>query len=213
MEKFLNSKWFDFFIICIRFSFIRLFVSYGWSKLTDSQFGLSAEFMMTPIKDLSLYQIGWYLFDQQPFKYAIGISQFICAALLLFNRTVIIGTIMFMIITLNILIIDETIMPDMLRYPFRFRLIIYLGLACLILYHHRDRFIPGFKKLTEKYSSTFTHKFWWFLLVPIVLLGIELISAFVFAIYRLITDYDNFIAELNLIQYSQILSNLFGSKN
>lgn len=203
MVQFLKSKWFDFLVICIRFSFIRLFVSYGWDKLTDQQFGLSDEFLLIPIKELSLYQVGWYLFDQQPFKYAIGISQLICAELLLFNRTVIIGTIMFMIMIFNILIIDETIMPDMLRYPFRFRLIVYLILSLVILYHHRDRLVPGVKILIEKYRPQFSHKFWWFLLVPIMIIGIELISAFFFCIYRLVTDYDDFMSQIDF-SFSQL---------
>lgn len=208
MQKFLQSKFFDFFVICIRFLFVFTFVSYGYGKLTDSQFGLNPEFLSKPIQELSLYQIGWYLFAHQPFKYVIGISQIVCALLIVFNRTVILGILMFIVITFNILIIDETIMPDAMRLPFRFRLVSYILLAFVVLYHHRNRFIPGLKILLEKYNSNFLYKFWWFLLVPFGVVAIELISASFLVIYRLITDYDVYMESFNSINFKAYFSKL-----
>lgn len=197
MKRFLESKWFDFFIICVRISMIRLFLSYGWTKLTENQFGVSPEVLLTPLKDLSLFQVGWYLFDHQPFKFIIGISQIICALLLVFNRTVIIGTLMFIVITFNILIIDETIMPDVMRIPFRHRLLTYIALAFVILYHYRERFLPAIKIILSKYQQKIKVKFWWFLLIPVGLILVELISVFVSIIIKFITDYNSAVSSVS----------------
>ena len=197
MKSFLESKWFDFFIICVRISMIRLFLGYGWTKLTENQFGVSPEVLLTPLKDLSLFQVGWYLFDHQPFKFIIGISQIICALLLVFNRTVIIGTLMFIVITFNILIIDETIMPDVMRIPFRHRLLTYIALAFVILYHYRERFLPAIKIILSKYQQKIKVKFWWFLLIPVGLILVELISVFVSIIIKFITDYNSAVSSVS----------------
>ena len=190
MDSFVKSKWFDFLVICIRISMIRMFLSYGWSKLTESQFGISPEVALTPIKDLTLFQIGWYLFDHQPFKFVIGISQIICALLLVFNRTVIVGALMFIVIAFNILIIDETIMPDQLRISFRERLLTYILMAFIILFHHRDRFLPGLKLIFGTYQSKFKVRFWWFLLIPFGLFFVDFLSVIIFLFPKLITDFD-----------------------
>ena len=129
MNKFLNSKWFDFFIICARFLLAITFFNYGWSKLLDGQFGLRPEELNTPIKDLSLFRISWHLFEHQPFKFTIGIMQLITAILLLFNRTVILGTLLFLILISNILLIDETVMPLTLKLAFRSRSVTYTHLT------------------------------------------------------------------------------------
>lgn len=197
MKRILESKWFDFFIICVRISMIRLFLGYGWTKLTENQFGVSPEVLLTPLKDLSLFQVGWYLFDHQPFKFIIGISQIICALLLVFNRTVIIGTLMFIVITFNILIIDETILPDVMRIPFRHRLLTYIALAFVILYHYRERFLPAIKIILSKYQQKIKVKFWWFLLIPVGLILVELISVFVSIIIKFITDYNSAVSSVS----------------
>lgn len=71
----LRSKIFDYLIIVIRFLLAVIFISYGYGKLTEGQFGLTIQELQKPVKELNLLQIGWYLFDQQPFKFFIGISQ------------------------------------------------------------------------------------------------------------------------------------------
>ncbi|MFC7525545.1 hypothetical protein ACFQRK_16395 [Parapedobacter sp. GCM10030251] len=81
---------------------------------------LTVQELATPIQELSLFKIAWYLFDHQPFKIFIGISQIVASLLLLFNRTMVIGALMLVPIVANILIIDLTIMPYAFKLAFFF---------------------------------------------------------------------------------------------
>src|ERR1700741_397306 len=103
-----REKLWDYFILCSRVIIAWTFFRYGWSKLTDGQFGLTNEQLQTPVKDLSLFKLSWHLFEQQPFKAFIGVSQMIAGLLLLYNRTLILGALLSIPILLNILIIDIT---------------------------------------------------------------------------------------------------------
>ena len=141
ITQFYKSKNFDYLIIVIRFLLAIIFISYGYGKLTEEQFGLTTEELQTPIKELKLLQIGWYLFDQQPFKFFIGVSQIICGIILLINRTVLIGAVLFLPIVINILIIDLTIMPKAMANAFAIRLIFYIFLDSLIFLHYKKQII------------------------------------------------------------------------
>lgn len=68
-NKFIKSNFLDLVVITMRLLLAFTFLNYGWSKLTDSQFGnLTPEELATPIKDLSLFKISWFIFDYEPFK-------------------------------------------------------------------------------------------------------------------------------------------------
>lgn len=168
-----KSKVFDYFIIISRFLLAITFIRYGYSKLTQGQFGLSEEELAKPVKELSLMQIAWFLFDQQPFKAFIGISQIVCGILLLLNRTVLIGALLFLPIAVNILIIDLTIMPGGLAGPFTGRFIFYILLDLLILYHYRTQTINASQIITQNTKPKFKHKIWLYLIVPFVALMLE----------------------------------------
>lgn len=140
MEKKLSKdKIWDYLILAARFLLAITFLLYGFSKLTGGQFGISAAEMTTPVKDVPLFKLAWYLFDHQPFKSFIGISQIICALLLIFNRTALIGAFLFLPIISTILIIDLTIMPPPLAEGFAWRLSYYILLDLLILWHYKSR--------------------------------------------------------------------------
>lgn len=115
---------------------------YGWAKLTDNQFGVDAQTMSLPLKQIGLFRLSWYLADHQPFKAFIGVSQLIIALLLINNKTVIIGALASIPIWLNILMWDMTFMEGMTR-AFMIRLSYYLILTGLILYQERDKIIPA----------------------------------------------------------------------
>ncbi|MEM8900560.1 MAG: hypothetical protein AAGC85_20765, partial [Bacteroidota bacterium] len=148
-KKISREQFWDYLILTARFVLAWFFLYYGQGKLTGGQFGLTEEELLTPIKDLSLFKLGWYLFDFQPFKAFIGISQIICAILLLWNRTVILGAFLYLPIALNILIIDLTIMPIELKVGFAFRLSFYLLLNILILWHYREKLLIMWKAAWE----------------------------------------------------------------
>lgn len=183
-----KSKIFDYFIIIARFLLAIIFINYGYGKLTDTQFGLSDEMLQKPVKELNLFQIGWYLFDKQPFKYFIGISQIICGILLLINRTVLIGAIIFLPIVLNILIIDLTIMPKELATGFSYRLGFYIILDLLIFYHYKTETTEAIKNLTKSVKPKFKHKIWTFIFIPILAFLLEFTPAIPKIIWGLITD-------------------------
>lgn len=183
-----KSKIFDYFIIVARFLLAIVFINYGYGKLTDTQFGLTEEMLQKPIKDLNLLQIGWYLFDKQPFKYFIGISQIICGFLLLINRTVLIGASIFLPIALNILIIDLTIMPKELANGFTTRLGFYIFLDLLIFYHYREQTIAAIRSLTKSIKPKYKHKIWSFIFIPLFAFFLEFSFALPKIIRELLTE-------------------------
>lgn len=165
-----RRKYWDYFILCARALLALTFINYGWAKLSGNQFGVSPAEMKMTIKEIGLFKLSWYLFDQQPFKCFIGISQIIAGLLLLYNRTLILGALMFIPILANILVIDMTFikMPS-----FYWRLSYYLLLDFLILWHYKDRMIIAFRAITGNISTRY--KFSWkaYLLIPVMMVVLE----------------------------------------
>lgn len=135
MQLQIKQKAWDYFILVGRFLLGWTFLRYGFGKITESQFGLDASAMATPIEDLSLFQLGWYLFEQEHFNTFVGISQILCGGLLIWNRTALIGAFLFLPLVGNILMVDLTIMPPLMAKTFAWRLSAYILLDLLILWH------------------------------------------------------------------------------
>lgn len=188
---FLKSNFGDLVIISARFLLAFVFLTYGIGKLTGNQFGnLTPEELITPVKDTSLFKLSWLIFENEPFKSFIGISQIIASLLILFRRTAVIGILMLIPIILNILIIDITIMPSSLKISFIFRLSFYLILCGLILLSYKEGLIKAWRVLTTK--NTFKkHKFWYYLLIPIIAILLEVLSVGFKLLYLLMTDYES----------------------
>ncbi len=168
-----KEKLWDYFILCARVLIAWTFLSYGWSKLTDNQFGLSTEQLSTPVKDLGLFKLSWYLFDHEPFKTFVGITQIIAGLLLLYNRTLILGALLSIPILANILIIDITY----IKMPgFYWRLSYYLFLDFLILWHYKDRILLAFKNIFSGLSTKFKYPIWAYLILPIMAIVLELLG-------------------------------------
>lgn len=129
----------QYFILTCRFLLAWTFIGYGYSKLTDGQFGVNEIDMITQLKDISFFKLSWYLFDQQPFKAFVGISQIVCGLLFIFNRTAILGAFFFLPIVSTILIIDLSFMPPVLAYGFAWRLSFYILLDFLILWQYKSK--------------------------------------------------------------------------
>ncbi|ROI09743.1 DoxX family membrane protein [Chryseobacterium sp. H3056] len=188
LEKITKSISFDYFIIVIRFLLAIVFIQYGYSKLNEQQFGLTDEMLEKPLKDLDLMQIGWYLFDHQPFKYFIGISQIICGLMLLINRTVLIGALLFLPIAVNIIIIDLTIMPEAMGIAFAIRLGFYIFLDLLIFYRYKSQTLEAFKSLTKPVKLKFNHKLWTFVFIPLLAFFLEFATAIPKLIFGLVAE-------------------------
>ena len=167
----LKQKHFDYFILCARVLLAWTFLSYGYGKLTHNQFGLNQIELAKPIKEIGLFKLSWYLFDQEPFCTFIGISQIIAALLLLYNRTVILGSLMAMPILINILIIDITYIK---MTGFYWRLSYYIFLNFAILWHYRFKIKLAFIKITKNTTTNYT--FWKILILPIMAIFLELVG-------------------------------------
>ncbi len=180
-----KQKLWAYTIFTARFLLAWIFFGYGWSKLTDGQFGISDVELATPLKDLSLFKVAWYLFDHQPFKWFIGVMQIIGAFLLVFNRTVILGALWLIPVILTILIIDLTFMPGAMKVAFGFRLSSYLIADLLILFYYKKQMKNMFLEST---STEFNSRFpiWMYILLPVSMLVLSIILWFPKLIFDLI---------------------------
>jgi uncharacterized membrane protein YphA (DoxX/SURF4 family) len=176
LNKISKDKAWDYFILIARFLLAWTFLRYGFSKLTTGQFGINEVEMTTQLKDLSLFKLSWYLFDHEPFKSFIGISQIICGILLLLNRTVIIGAFLFIPIAVTILIIDITFMPASLAQSFTWRLSFYILLDLLILWSYKDRMKVVWNAIWVNVNQKSTFPIWAYFLLPLFAIGLEIVG-------------------------------------
>jgi len=176
MKKLSKEKILDYFILAARFLLAWTFLGYGFSKLTEGQFGINEAEMATPLKHISLFKLSWYLFDYEPFKSFTAISQIICGVLLLVNRTTLIGAFLFLPIVTTILIIDLTFMPSSLATAFTWRLSFYIFLDLLILWHYKDKMRELWKSIWDNVSTKFKYPIWAYLLLPVTAFGIDLVG-------------------------------------
>ena len=172
----------DYFILCARVLISVTLLGYGWSKLMDNQFGISESEMNKSVKDLGLFKLSWYLFDQEPFKSFVGISQVLAGLLLLYNRTLILGVLLSLPILANILVIDITYLK---MTGFYWRLSYYIFLDFLILWHYKDRIIVAFKSIFDGLTTKFKYPIWAYLILPIMAIALEVIGI----LPRLLTDF------------------------
>jgi uncharacterized membrane protein YphA (DoxX/SURF4 family) len=202
-----QQKLFDYFILCSRVLLAWTFLRYGWSKITDEQFGLTQAQMQTPVKDLSLFRLSWYLFEQEPFKFFIGISQIISGLLLIYNRTVILGALLSIPILLNILIINITYIK---MEGFYWRLSYYLILNFIILWHYREKMILAFKNIIDT-TTKFKYPWWAYLILPIMAIGLELIAVVLRVLKNLIINPTHTLVQLSKIPDAilELIKNIF----
>src|SRR5690554_112558 len=180
----------DLLILAMRLLLAFTLWNYGYSKLTDGQFGLTEAEQDLAIKDLSLFKISWYIFDAEPFKSFVGWSQVVAAILLIFKRTFLLGTLMAIPIFLNILIIDITIMPLSFKIAFIFRISFYLFFLGIILLYHKTQVIDALKSLTAAPYLKFKHHKKWFLIIPFYMVLLEMSSAVPKLIFYFIFHFD-----------------------
>ena len=175
-DKLDNSKLFSYFILAARVLLAWTFKGYGYSKLAGSQFGLSEKELMTPIGELSNFRIAWYLFDLQPFNAFVGVSQLICGLLLLWNRTVLLGAILFIPIAVNILVMNITFMHKGMAEAFTWRLSYYLILDALIIWYYGHDVINAWKSIVSIKRVKFSYSIWAYLSLPLVAILLEFLS-------------------------------------
>ena len=175
MKKLSTEQFWDYFILITRVWLALILIQYGWAKLTGGQFGVTEDTMKMPLKEIDLFRVSWYLADHEPFKSFIGISQLLTAALLLYNRTVILGAFMAIPIWINILIWDMTFMG--LYTPFTVRLSFYVLLTSMILWHYKDKILAALQNCIKGTSTKFKYPLWAYILLPLFGMCLELIGA------------------------------------
>jgi uncharacterized membrane protein YphA (DoxX/SURF4 family) len=163
----------DYFVLVARILLGWTFLGYGYGKLTEGQFGITEAELVTPLKDLNLFRLSWYLFDHEPFKSFIGVSQIICGLMLIFHQTAILGAFLFLPIVSTILIIDLSFMPPMLKEGFAWRLSFYILLDFFILWHYKDRLQRMWKAAWEGVNTRYKYPVWAYLILPVLALVLE----------------------------------------
>jgi hypothetical protein len=160
----------DILILSSRVLLSWTLLNYGYGKISGNQFGVSQQELSLPLKEVGLYRLSWFLFDHQPFKFFIGISQIISGLLILYNRTLIIGIFISIPIFLNILVIDITYIQ---QSSFVWRLSWYLFLDTLILWYYRDKIFLMLKNITNGITLKYKYPIWILLIIPILSIGLD----------------------------------------
>lgn len=191
INKVPKKQYWDYFILVARFLLGWTFLRYGYSKLVDSQFGVTDAELATPLKDVSLFRLSWYLFDHQPFKAFIGISQVICGGLLIINRTTIIGAFLFLPIVSTILIIDLSYMPPDHKVGFAWRLPFYILLDLLILWHYRERMTIIWNAAQGGLTTKFRFPVWAYLALPVMAIALDITGILPKILTNLVLDPEN----------------------
>jgi uncharacterized membrane protein YphA (DoxX/SURF4 family) len=169
-----KAQLWDYTILAARVLLAGTFLSYGWAKLANGQFGISAAEAAKPIGQLGLFKLSWYLFAQEPFKSFVGVSQVLAGLLLLWNRTSLLGALLLLPIAANVLVVDITY----LKMPgFYGRLSYYIFLIFLILWHYRSRMQVVWEALTRGLTTRFRYAWWAYLALPVAALGLEVVGA------------------------------------
>ncbi|MEP0264678.1 DoxX family membrane protein [Dokdonia sp.] len=165
-----KEKIIDFGILALRWYLIFYMISYGWSKLTLSQFGVyDASILEKPIKDIDSFYVTWHLYGRSTFfNISTGILEIIGGILLIFNRTVLIGTLLVLSILAQILIIDIAFTTGVHGFALPIRISGMIMADLVILYYYKEKIIIAWKNLTNGISTKFKYKWWVYLILPIV---------------------------------------------
>ncbi len=168
-----KAQLWDYFILTARVLLAFTFLNYGHAKLVGGQFGLTPAQAALPVTQLGLFKLSWYLFDQEPFRSFVGVSQIIAGLLLLWNRTALLGALLLLPIAANVLVVDITYIK---MAGFYWRLSYYIGLIFLVLWHYQDRMRIALRALTQGVTTRFTYPWWAYLLLPLAAIGAELLG-------------------------------------
>ncbi len=136
---------------------------YGLGKIVGGQFhradAIPEEVAKTPIADVGSFDLAWTFFGfSTGYIWFIGLSQVLGGALLLFNKTKIIGVGILIPILLNIIVVD-----------FFFKIsagamlsaILYFLMCCYILYYNKKQLIEAVKKIVEPVKISRSKKIQW----------------------------------------------------
>ncbi|MGI9649851.1 hypothetical protein [Chryseobacterium sp. RLHN22] len=195
-----KKRYWDYFILVSRFLLAYTFIGYGYSKLDGNQFGVSADDLLIPLKDSSLFKIMWFLFDHEPFKTVVGILQIITGILLLFEATAILGVVFFIPVAANIVLMDISFMDSAMGTAFTYRFIFYFFLCFLILWNDRERVKIIWNAMIKKISTKRKFPVILYLLLPLFALSLEILHGIPYAIFYYINNPEKISESIKLVQ-------------
>lgn len=142
------SRHLPLFEFALRIYIAYYLADYGYAKLTGGMFNnASPEILKTELQKVDQFHLTWYFFHQMRLlTYMVGICQLLSAALLLFNKTVLLGCAFALPIFVNIFLIDITVFPDNVL---AIRVFVYLLCISLFVLYRRKSLIMGFNQLTQ----------------------------------------------------------------
>lgn len=168
-----------------RCSLARAFFFYGYDKLSGTMFNNApADIMNRKLSEIDMFHLTWYWFNtNKEISWSIGILQILAAILLLFNKTKIIGTLMFLPILSVILLIDIYCAgsPGLSS-----RVFFYICVCLVILYRQRARLgyllitpgaaVPVPEPQQGKTVNSYLTAFLYFVLFLILAFGLEALA-------------------------------------
>ncbi len=165
-----KDKAIDFGVLALRWYLVFYMISYGWSKLTLSQFGIhDASILEEPIKDIDSFYVAWHLYGRSTFfNITTGLLEIIGGVLLIFNRTTLLGAVFILSMLGQILIIDIAFTTGIHGAALPLRISGMILADVFILYYYKDKILAVWRTLTNGVTTKFRYKWWVFLILPIV---------------------------------------------
>ncbi|MFC4632286.1 DoxX family membrane protein [Dokdonia ponticola] len=165
-----KEKIIDVGVLALRWYLVYFMISYGWAKVTLSQFGVhDPSIIEQPLREIDSFYVAWHLFERSPFfNIATGLLEILGGILLIFNRTVLIGALLVLSILAQILIIDIAFTMGIHGFGLPVRIGGMIIADVLILFYYKEKIIQAWKSLTKEVTTKFTYKWWIFLMLPIV---------------------------------------------
>lgn len=113
------------------------FMIYGFAKVNGSQFTVLDSQLATPLEDVSAFWLVWYFFGYSGlYKGFIALIEISGGVLLAFRRTALLGTLVLLAATVNIVLIDVGFGVAQAGLPMA--IVLMCGLLYLLLPHVRE---------------------------------------------------------------------------
>lgn len=127
-------------------------IPYGLTKIMRTQFLISPEAWKRPLEQLSGISLTWAFLGHSPwFTVVLGLLEFIPALLLLFRRTTLLGAILMLPMTLNVLLINYAYnLWDSTKQMAIFLFV----LNCLVLFYERERIAQLLRVMINRVGSS-----------------------------------------------------------
>ena len=146
-KAFLGRKLHRLVYDIVRFFLAFSFFAYGLSKLLDLQFAWGYEQFDRPIRQLGGMGLVWAFFAySRPYQICIGLAEVSPAALLLTRRTALIGTLLYLPVITNVVLVDLCYSVE--RGATMTALILLAGNVLLLCFERR-RLLAVLKILTQ----------------------------------------------------------------